>query len=320
MILYGTNPIAWSNDDDRTLGADIPLETCLREAAEIGFDGIEKGHKMPNDPGELKATLGRHRLRFVSGWHSLNLLARSVEDEARAIQPHLDLLKALGCKVCIVCETSNAIHGDDAVALADRPVLPDAGWPGFGAALEEVARRTAAQGLTLVYHHHMGTIVQSEHEIDRLMAVTGPATHLLLDTGHCWFGGGDPARVARSHMARIAHIHAKNVRPAVRHDVETRRLSFLQGVRAGVFTVPGDPEGGVDFLPVLKVAADHDYRGWLVIEAEQDPARRKPFEYQSMGLKALRAMAREAGLDRGYPVDRTGRSRRPSFGESANDI
>jgi Sugar phosphate isomerases/epimerases len=298
MILYGTNPIAWSNDDDQSLGANISLEQCLSEAGRIGFDGIEKGHKMPTEPAALKAALAPHGLSFVSGWHSLNLLAHSVEEEKKAIRPHLDLLKAMGCKVCIVCETSNAIHGNDAVALRDRPVLAAGGWQAFGAAVEQIAQYCAGEGITLVYHHHMGTVVQAEEEIDALMAHTGPATHLLLDTGHCWFGGGDPVRVAKKHMGRVAHIHAKNVRPAIRAEVESQGLSFLEGVRRGVFTVPGDPEGGVDFPPVLKIAAEHGYRGWLVIEAEQDPAVRNPFEYQSMGLKALKAMAREAGLDK----------------------
>lgn len=297
MIRFGTNPIAWSNDDDQTIGAHISLEECLDDCRRIGFDGIEKGHKMPSDGAALKAKLAEFGLVFVSGWHSLNLLTQSVEAEKAAIQPHLDMLKANGCAVCIVCECSNAIHGDDTKAvLRDRPVLADGEWAEFGAKLEAVAVYCEAQGIHLVYHHHMGTIVESEAEIDRLMAETGPATKLLLDTGHAYFGGADPAALARRHMGRVRHIHAKNVRPAVAREVETEDLSFLEGVRRGVFTVPGDPEGGVDFLPVLKIAAEHGYDGWLVIEAEQDPLKRNPFEYQSMGLKALKGLAAEAGL------------------------
>ena len=214
------------------------------------------------------------------------------------MQPFLDVLKGMGARVIIVCETSNAVHGNDAVALKDRPRLADDRWAAFGAGVEALAQFAAAQGITLVYHHHMGTIVETEDEIDRLMALTGPATHLLLDTGHCRFGGGDPARLARRHMARVGHIHAKNVRPAIMAEVRDQGLSFLQGVRRGVFTVPGDSEGGVDFAPVLKTAAEHGYSGWLVIEAEQDAALRNPFQYQSLGLKSLKAMARAAGLDR----------------------
>ncbi|MFB2549914.1 myo-inosose-2 dehydratase [Ensifer soli] len=299
MIRYGTNPIAWSNDDDQTIGAHLTLEDCLSDCRTIGFDGIEKGHKMPTDPETLKRTLAGYGLVFVSGWHSTNLLVHDVEAEKKAIQPHLDLLKHNGCTVCIVCETSNAIHGNDAASLVgDKPVLEDGRWEKFGADLEAIAAYCADQGIDLVYHHHMGTIVETGAEIDRLMAHTGPATKLLLDTGHAWFGGSDPAELAQKYMHRVRHIHAKNVRPAIRKEVEEQGLSFLEGVRRGVFTVPGDSEGGVDFLPVLTVAAEHGYDGWLVIEAEQDPAVRNPLKYQSMGLAALKAFAREAGLDR----------------------
>src|SRR5690606_26087337 len=299
MLLYGTNPIAWSNDDDRSLGAHITLDQCLDETAQIGFDGIEKGHKFPQEPAALKAVLEPRKLRYVSGWHSLNLLVNSVEDEKKAMQPALDLLKAMGSKVIIVCETSNAIHGDNDKPLSERPVLEEARWEEFGAGVEALAEYAAQQGIALVYHHHMGTVVQSEDEIDLLMHHTGPHTKLLLDTGHCLFGGGDPERVAKKHMDRVGHIHAKNVRPAIAAEVRDQSLWFLEGVRRGVFTVPGDKEGGVDFVPVLKVAAESGYQGWLVIEAEQDPDVRNPYQYQSLGLKSLKSFAREAGLDKG---------------------
>lgn len=302
MILYGTNPIAWSNDDDRSLGAHISLEQCLDETARIGFDGIEKGHKFPQQPEALKAVLEPRGLRFVSGWHSLNLLTNSIEEEKAAMQPPLDLLKAMGSSVIIVCETSNAIHGNDSVALVDRPKLADADWAKFGAGVEALAEFAAGQGIALVYHHHMGTIVESEDEIDKLMANTGPHAKLLLDTGHCLFGGGNPEAVAIKYMNRVGHIHAKNVRPDIARQVGEEKLSFLEGVRRGVFTVPGDKEGGVDFQPVLKIAAEHGYEGWLVIEAEQDPDVRNPFEYQSLGLSSLKAIARAAGLDKAEAV------------------
>lgn len=299
MILYGTNPIAWTNDDDRSLGAHISLKQCLDETAAIGFDGIEKGHKLPTTPEGLRAELGPRGLKYVSGWHSTNLLVNDLETEKAAIQPYLDLLKAMGCQVVIVCETSNAIHGNDAVPVNDRPRLAEKDWKPFTTAIEALAEYTAAQGVVMVYHHHMGSVIETEWEIDRLMAQTGPHLHLLLDTGHCTFAGGDPLRLAKRHMHRVRHIHAKNVRPDILDQVRVQGLSFLEGVRRGVFTVPGDAEGMVDFHPILEVAALHGYQGWLVIEAEQDPAKRNPFEYQSMGLRALRAAARRAGLDRG---------------------
>lgn len=296
MIRFGTNPIAWANDDDQSLGAHIPTARILDEAGrQIGFDGIENGHRWPADPEELRLMMEEARLAFISGWHSLNLLAHSVEAEKAAIQPHLDRLKHNGCTVCIACETSNSVQGQDR-PLSDRPVLSEAGMQDFGAKVEEIAQYCADQGVALVYHHHMGTVVQSPEDIDAFMAATGPATKLLFDAGHCFFGGGDPEAVLKTHIARVRHFHAKNVRPKVRERVEAEGLSFMDGVRAGVFTVPGDQEGAVDFAPLLKVLADNHYDGWIVIEAEQDPDQRNPLLYQTLGLATLKRQAAEAGL------------------------
>ena len=307
MILYGTNPIAWANDDDQSIGAHIPTEQILHEAGEvIGFDGIENGHRWPDDPQALKALLGRYGLRFVSGWYSTELLTRSVEDEIAAVQGHLAKLKANDCKVCIVCECSNTVHGRPDVPVNARPRLSAAEMAAFGAKMEAFAAYLAAQGITLAYHHHMGTVVESPDEIDAFMAATGPATHLLFDSGHCTFGGGDPEAVLGRHVGRVAHFHAKNIRRPVTERVRAEDMSFLQGVLAGAFTVPGDPEGAIDFLPLLRILAGAGYDGWLVIEAEQDPDQRNPLEYQSLGLKSLKAAAREAGLDAGSEGDGTG--------------
>ena len=216
MIQFGTNPIAWANDDDQTIGADIPTERILREAGEeIGFDGIENGHRWPEDPEKLRALLAAHGLKFISGWYSTHLLTRSVEDEINAARRHIAKLKHNGCKVMIVCETSNAIHGDATCPVNDRPRLTPDEMKAFGKRLETFATYLAGEGLTLVYHHHMGTIVESPGEIDALMAATGPKVHLLFDAGHCYFGGGDPEAVLKRHVGRVRHFHAKNVRPDV---------------------------------------------------------------------------------------------------------
>lgn len=297
MIRFGTNPIAWANDDDQSLGANIPTEQILREASAIGFDGIENGHRWPSEPQALKDLLGSYGLAFVSGWYSLNLLAQSVEDEKKAIQPHLDKLKHNGCTVCIACETSNSVQGLQK-PLSESPVLSDAEMKAFGGKVEELAAFTASQGIHLVYHHHMGTVVETPAEIDAFMAATGPATRLLFDAGHCFFGGNgrDPAPVLSRYVDRVSHFHAKNVRPAIMRRVRDEGLSFMDGVRAGVFTVPGDEEGGVDFEPLLQILKNAGYDGWIVIEAEQDPDVRNPFQYQSLGLKTLKAAAAKVGL------------------------
>lgn len=297
MILYGTNPIAWSNDDDFSIGAHLTLDDCLGDCRRIGFDGIEKGHLMPDDGHALKAVLGAYGLRFAAGWHSTNLLVNDLDTEKAALQRFIDMTRAAGGDHINACECSNTVHGNDHVPVNDRPILSDAEWERFTSGYEALSKFAADQGVRMGYHHHMGTIIESAEDIERFMAMAGPHTRLLLDTGHCTFGGADPERVAARYMDRVTHIHCKNVRPDVMREVREKRLSFLEGVRRGAFTVPGDPEGCVDFEPVLKIAAEHRYSGWLVIEAEQDSLVREPFQYQNMGFQALKAIARKVGLD-----------------------
>jgi len=291
-VRLGTNPIAWSNDDLRSLGGATPLETCLAEARQAGFAGIELGHKFPRTAPELRAVLAKHGLALVSGWYSAALLDRDADAEMAAMRPHLDLLKALGCNVLILAETSNAVHGDRAVALSRRPVLAEADWQRFGERLTALAEMTAAEGLAIAYHHHMGTVVQSGEDVERLMDVTGPALKLLLDTGHAAFGGIDPVALARRFRGRIAHVHCKDVRADVMQAARRADWSFLDSVVAGVFTVPGD--GMVDFSAVLGELPGYDE--WLVIEAEQDPEKANPLRYATMGRENLARAARAAGL------------------------
>jgi inosose dehydratase len=288
----GTNPIAWSNDDLRELGGATPLETCLREAREAGFEGIEMGHKFPREAAALRQALTPSGLALVSGWYSAELLRRDVATERAAIRPHLELLQALGCRVLIIAETSNAIHGNRAMPLSRRPVLSAEDWPEFGRRLTELGKVVADTGLDLVYHHHMGTVVQSNEDIGRLMDGTGPALHLLLDTGHAVFGGADPVALARQWRERIGHVHCKDVRAAVQQEARRRDLSFLDAVITGVFTVPGD--GIVDFPTVLRELPGYDR--WLVVEAEQDPAKANPLHHARLGHDNLRRFAEEAGL------------------------
>lgn len=291
-VCLGTNPIAWSNDDLRELGAATPLETCLKEAHQAGFVGIELGHKFPRIIPELRAVLARHDLALVSGWYSSALLTRDAAAEMVAMRPHLNLLKALGCTVLILAETCNAVHGNRSVPLSQRPVLSLADWPQFGERLTELAEMTAAEGVSIAYHHHLGTVIENGDEIDRLMTTTGPAVKLLLDTGHAMFANVEPAALARRWCARIAHVHCKDVRCDVMELARRADWSFLDAVLAGVFTVPGD--GMVDFLAVLRELPGYD--GWLVVEAEQDPEKANPLRYATMGRENLARAARDAGV------------------------
>jgi inosose dehydratase/3D-(3,5/4)-trihydroxycyclohexane-1,2-dione acylhydrolase (decyclizing) len=289
-IRIGANPIGWSNDDMLELGGDTPLETCLAEARQVGFEGMELGNKFPREPRALEAALEPHGLACISGWYSAGLLVRDAETELRHLRPHLDLLKAMGSTVLVFAETSNAIHGDIAKPLSQRPVLDD--WKEFGRRITAVADATLAEGVRLAYHHHMGTIVQGEDDIHAFMAATGPSVSLLLDTGHATWGGADPAALAERYRDRICHVHAKDVRHDVMAEANARDWSFLRSVLAGVYTVPGD--GMVDFAAVFRKLPG--YSGWVVIEAEQDPAKANPLAYATKGHAHLRAVLAQTGL------------------------
>lgn len=272
--LVGANPIIWSNDDFNELAGDVPLDTILREMREAGFAGSELGHAYPRTPAALAEPLARHHLRLVSGWHSTYLASKDLAGEEASFRAHLSLLKSLGARVAIVAECTRCLHGARDAALGfdanDRPTLNDAEWTKLAAGLKRLAAIAAEEETKIVYHHHMGTVIQTEAELDRLLAAV-PELHLLLDPGHLAFAGIDPVVIARRYAPRIAHVHLKSTRPAIVARVRREKWSFCRAVSEGVFTIPGD--GSVDFPAIFKILSAADYRGWLVVEAEEDPVK-----------------------------------------------
>jgi inosose dehydratase len=293
-VRIGVNPIGWTNDDLHELGGDTPLEVCLDEARQAGYAGIELGRKFPRRASELRPILARHGLALVSGWYGAELRHRSAAAEIQALAEHLALLADLGSTVLVFAETSDSVQGRRDVPVSRRPRLAEEQWRSFADRLTEVAEHTRARGVRLAYHHHMGTVVETAEEIDRLMALSGEAVGLLLDTGHLTYAGADPAAVARQHAGRIAHVHCKDVRPAVLAEARRRDRSFLDAVVDGVFTVPGD--GAVDFGAVVRVLKEAGYVGWLVVEAEQDPVKADPLTYARKGFAHLHGLLSAARL------------------------
>jgi inosose dehydratase len=293
-IRFGVSPIAWINDDMPELGGDTPLERVLAEAREIGYAGIELGGKFPRDRQELRALLARFELALVGGWYSASLLTRTAREEIAALQAHLGLLKALGCRVFILAETSNAIHGDRSSPLSATPRLDHAAWAQFGARLTEVADTVAATGLRFAYHHHLGTVVESGEDMEWFLRSTGPSVGLTVDTGHAALGGVDAVSLIRAQPERVAHVHCKDIRGKVFRKIKADGGSFLRGVLEGMFTVPGD--GDLDFGKVMRALGEIGYSGWIIVEAEQDPAVADPRRYGEVGLATLRREAAAAGL------------------------
>jgi inosose dehydratase len=289
-VRIGINPISWSNDDLPALGGETPLETALAEGAQIGYQGFELGNKFPPQPQALADKLAEYAVACVSGWYSGRLAEGPLDSEIEACATHMRKLQHNGCKVVVYGEVAGSIQGRIDTPLAKRPRFAgDAQWHAYAKRLNAFgAHLRSAYGLTLAYHHHMGAYVEAPDDIDRLMAETDPErVGLLFDTGHAFYGGAsDPVALLKTHLKRVAHVHCKDVRPQVIAQARNDGWSFLQGVINGTFTVPGD--GAIDFDAVLAALHAGGYQGWLVVEAEQDPAVAPSYAYAKKGYETLR--------------------------------
>ncbi|MEM1373640.1 MAG: myo-inosose-2 dehydratase [Pseudomonadota bacterium] len=294
MVRIGISPICWQNDDLPDITAGFTMEQALREAREIGYTGVERGQRMPQDTAGLKAYLDRYDIALCGGWCSGSLLTRSVADEKAAMAQQVEQFIALGAPCIVYAECSNTVQGEQGTPVNARPRLTADEIRAYGERLTEIAEWTAGQGMPLAYHHHMGSIIEAEEDVDALMDGSGAAVRLCFDTGHLLFGGGDVMATMRRWAHRIHHVHFKDIRPDVVADIRAGDRSFLDAVIAGAFTVPGD--GCIDFQAVADQLSAMDYDGWIVVEAEQDPAKAPPYDYSKMGYDHILKVCSQAGL------------------------
>jgi inosose dehydratase len=287
-VYLGITPTGWTNDDMPGVGDDIPFEQCVSEMALAGFEGCSVGHKFPKDPKVLKAALELRDLRVSEPWASTHFTVAEMEDRTvENFRGQMTFIKEMGGTDVVVAELGNAVHQQPVYVRANKPVFSDEQWGRMVEGLNNLGRMAAEDGMRLCYHHHMGTGVQTRAEVDRLMNDTDPeVVHLLLDTGHLYWAGDDPLEMARAHADRIKHVHLKDIREDVLESCTERKLSFLESMLEGAFTVPGD--GDIDFEPILRTLADAGYEGWLVVEAEQDPRKANPLEYAKKARSYLR--------------------------------
>lgn len=280
-------PIAWTNDDLPDLGAENSFEQCISEMALSGFSGSEIGNKYPKDPDVLKHYLDVRGLRICNAWFSSLLLSDGYDATIEAFIKHRDFLHALGAKVIGASEQGNSIQGKNVSIFGNKPVYTDEQWELIAKGFNEMGRLAREKDMYFTVHHHMGTGVQTADEIDRLMEMTDEnLVFLLFDTGHLAFAGEDAVAVLKKYVHRTKHVHLKSIRKDVIAEGKAKGYSFLDCVRAGAFTVPGD--GDFDFRPVFDILSDADYEGWVVVEAEQDPAKANPFEYALLARKYIR--------------------------------
>jgi len=294
-VKLGIAPIAWSNDDMPELGGDTPLEQCLSEASEAGFSGIESGGKFPKKSNELIPLLDKYNLKLCSGWYGANLRINSVKEEIALIQDQLKLFQDCNAPCIVFAEVSDSIAGDPSRPLSTRPKMSDEEWKTYCKKISEIGKYLEDQGMPLAYHHHMGTVIETQKDIERLLENTPDQVNLILDTGHMLFANGNSIEVATNFKDRIIHVHCKDMRKNVLEKSLKEDFSFRQAFLEGAFTVPGD--GFIDYEPLLTFLKKINYNGWLVVEAEQDPAKANPLEYAKIGHKYLSNVCKKIDLD-----------------------
>ena len=293
-VKLGIAPIAWSNDDMPELGGDTSLETCLSEARQAGFTGIESGGKFPKTSKELIPILNKFDMKLCSGWYGANLLKNSVKEEMANIRGQLNLFKDCKAPCIVFAEVTDSIQSKKVVPLSKRPQLKKEDWISYCKKINEVGKRLEDEQMPLAYHHHMGTVIQSHEDTVRLMQETNDSVKLTIDTGHMLFAGGNSLKIIKDFKEKIAHVHCKDMRENILKKSLTNDYSFRQAFLEGAFTVPGD--GCIDYKPILKELKSNNYKGWLVVEAEQDPKKANPLEYAKKGYKYLSKTVKETGF------------------------
>lgn len=278
-IQIGIAPIAWTNDDMPDLGGENTFEQCVSEMALAGFRGSEVGNKYPRDTKVLKKALQLRNIQIASAWFSTFLTTQPYEETEKGFIEFMDFLYEMGARHINVAEQGHSVQGMlDVPVLSGKPEFTDEEWERLTKGLNMLGKLAVDKGMKMCYHHHMGTGVQTLAEIDRLMENTNPDyVYLLFDTGHLTFSDENPEKVLEKYIDRIGHVHLKDIREDVFSEVKKKDMSFLDAVRAGVFTVPGD--GMIDFPPLFDVLNKNNYDGWYIVEAEQDPAKANPLEY-----------------------------------------
>ena len=285
-VRIGIAPIGWTEDDMPEYGAENSFLQTISEIALSGYVGTEIGSKYPRNPEVLKREFGRRGLSAITAWISTYINEKPLWWNEREFVDHMNFLKAIGATMINTSDQSFCIQHRANTYFANKPVLDEKQFEELARGLDHLGRIAADNGMKLIYHHHMTTTVQTTAEIDKLMALTDPRyVWLIFDTGHLTFSGEDPVDILSRHFDRIAHVHLKNVRADALKRCHEKKLSFLMSVLEGAFTVPGDETGCVDFPAVFKILAERDYKGWLVVEAEQDPGKYNPLEYACLARK-----------------------------------
>lgn len=277
-IRFGIAPINWNNDDLPALGSGYSLERILSEMNQAGYEGTEFGNKFPNEASVLCEILDTFNLKLTSSWHSTYFVLNEQENELKNVEEKVSFLKEANAEIINIAECSGSVHSDINKSLSSKPILSDSDWGLLIGSLNKAGEICNNYGIRLAYHHHMGTCVQTDEEIKRLLEFTDPNyVNLCVDTGHLYYAGIDPVVFIKNNLDRIEHVHFKDVRKEEFKRYDSSSDSFLNTILSGIFTVPGD--GCIDFSSIVKILQQNHYNGWIIVEAEQDPDKADPLHY-----------------------------------------
>jgi len=284
MIQVANAPCSWGVIEN-VEGERGDYARVLDEMREAGYAGTELGDWgfMPTDPEALRRELAARQLRLPGSWVTVHLHdpSRRAQDEAEAVRTARLLAEVGGPESVVVL--GNDPYTDPVRTLHAGRILPEhglgeAGWRALADGADQVAHAVRREtGLRTVFHHHVGTWVETPEETATLLRLTDPALlGLCLDTGHCRFGGGDPVEALRRHADRVWHVHFKDHAPAIAARSRREGWDAVRAVAAGVFCELG--QGDVDFPAVVAALRRLDYRGWIVVEQDVLPGMGSPAE------------------------------------------
>jgi len=289
-VKFGAHPINWCNDDMDNLGDEYSFENIVDQASQAGYVGIELGRKFPRDPQILKPELEKRGLSLTSGWCDTMFGCEELRDKFfDEFKEKVMFFKEMGCKFVIAAEGTGSSCWDPREYRAEKGVqkFNEKEWKLFADGLNAAGAFCKEQGMILVYHVHTGTCVETHEETQKMCDLTDPnLVYILADTGHLHFCGVDIPKFFEHFADRIKYVHLKDIRPLVLEVVKQFNIDFNNAVKAGIFTVPGD--GCIDYKAVMNILQKHNYKGWMMVEAEQYLNTPKAFEFAKMAREYLK--------------------------------
>lgn len=290
-ISLGISPLNWINDDMPSLGFQNNFEQILSEIALTGYSGTEIGITFPQDAQKIQYHLKLRNLKIASKWFSSHLITQPYSKVEEQFKKELSLLKAVNASCINICEMSYNLFRNDYSMFQKKPLLSEKQWQNLCEGLDKLGKLAYKEGIKLCYHHHLGTVIQTQEEISFLLNHTNPKyVYLCLDTADLTLANIEPISFITQINKRIGHVHLKDIYAEKITEAQKYNYSFRDAIKHNCFTIPGDGNGYINFEKIFQALEQINYNGWLIVEAEQNPEIANPFESALKARYYLTAM------------------------------